>query len=48
MALAVAIAGSGLIQGGETNVRNGLAAALFPAMIGLVVYVRSLRKRSGG
>jgi hypothetical protein len=47
MALAVAIVGAGLIQGGEQNIRSGAAAALFPALLGAVVWWRSL-KRPGG
>ena len=48
IALAVAILGSGIIQGGEQNIRSAGAAALFPALIGLVVYWRSIVKRRGG
>ena len=47
IALAIAIVGAGLIQGGEQNIRSAAAAALFPALLGAVVYWRSL-KRPGG
>ena len=48
IALAAAILGSGLIQGGEQNIRSAGSAALFPALIGIVIYWRSLLKRPGG
>ena len=48
IALAVAILGSGIIQGGEQNIRSAASAALFPALIGIVVYGRSILKRRGG
>jgi uncharacterized membrane protein YdjX (TVP38/TMEM64 family) len=48
IALAVAILGSGLIQGGEQNIRSAASAALFPALIGIVVSWRSILKRRGG
>jgi hypothetical protein len=48
IAIAVAILGSGLIQGGEQNIRSAASAALFPALIGIVIYWRSLLKRPGG
>jgi TRAP-type C4-dicarboxylate transport system permease large subunit len=47
IALAIAIVGAGVIQGGEQNIRSAAAAALFPALLGAVVYWRSL-KRPGG
>jgi hypothetical protein len=47
IALAVAIVGAGLIQGGEQNIRSASAAALFPTLLGGVVWWRSL-KRPGG
>ena len=48
LALAVAILGSGLIQGGEQNIRSAAAAALFPAMLGGVITWRSILKRQRG
>lgn len=48
VALALAILGSGIIQGGEHNIRSAGAAALFPALIGIVIYWRSILKRRGG
>jgi hypothetical protein len=48
VALALAILGSGIIQGGEQNIRSAGAAALFPALIGIVICWRSLLKRRGG
>jgi TRAP-type C4-dicarboxylate transport system permease large subunit len=48
VAIAIAILGSGLIQGGEQNIRSAASAALFPALIGIVIYWRSLLKRRGG
>lgn len=48
VAIAAAIMGSGLIQGGEQNIRSAGSAALFPALIGIVIYWRSLLKRPGG
>ena len=48
VAIAAAILGSGLIQGGEQNIRSAASAALFPALIGIVLYWRSLLKRPGG
>ena len=46
--IAVAILGSGIIQGGEQNIRSAGSAALFPALIGIVVYWRSILKSRGG
>jgi hypothetical protein len=48
LALALAILGSGIIQGGEQNLRNSAAAAIFPAMLGIVIFWRSLLKKPGG
>ncbi len=48
MAIALAIFGAGLIKGGEQNIRSAAAAALFPALIGLVIWARALPKRRGG
>jgi hypothetical protein len=48
VALAAAILGSGIIQGGEQNIRSAASAALFPALIGIVVWWRSMLKRRGG
>jgi len=48
MAIALAIFGAGLIQGGEQHIRSAAAAALFPALIGGVIWARALPKRRGG
>lgn len=48
LAIAAAMLGAGIIQGGETNIRNAAAAALFPALIGGVIWLRALPKRRGG
>ena len=48
VALAAAILGSGLIQGGEQNIRSAGSAALFPALIGIVIWWRSILKGRGG
>lgn len=48
LALAVALTLSGIIRGGEETVRQAAAAAVFPAMLGIVIVWRSLLKRPGG
>jgi hypothetical protein len=48
MAIAAAMVGAGLIRGGEQEIRSAAAAALFPALIGLVIWARALPKRRGG
>src|SRR5215210_6560662 len=47
VALAAAILGSGLIQGGDQDIRSAGAAALFPALIGIVIWWRSTQKGRG-
>ena len=46
--VAIAILLSGIVQGGEANIRSAAGAALFPAFIGLVIVWRSILKRQGG
>lgn len=48
VAIAIAILLSGIVQGGEANIRSAAGAALFPAFIGLVIVWRSILKRQGG
>ena len=48
IAIAIAILLSGIVQGGEANIRSAAGAALFPAFIGLVIVWRSILKRQGG
>ena len=48
LAIAAAIVGAGIIRGGEEALRSAASAALFPALIGAVVYARARLKRDGG
>jgi hypothetical protein len=48
IAIAAAMVLAGLIQGGEDNLRSAASGAMFPALIGAVVFARSLLKRQGG
>lgn len=49
VALGLAIAGFGLIQGGEANIRAALGAALFPLLVGAALLARfvMLKQRRG-
>ena len=40
VAIGLAVAGFGLIQGGEANIRLSLGAALFPLLVGVALLVR--------
>ena len=48
IAIALAMLGAGLIKGTEAEIRSAAAAALFPALIGAVIWARALPKRRGG
>ena len=48
LAIAASVLLAGLIRGGEQTIRGAAAAAVFPAMIGAVIWWRSLLKRRGG
>jgi hypothetical protein len=46
--IAAAMVAAGAIRGGEADIREAAAAAIFPAFIGAVIWWRSLLKRPGG
>jgi hypothetical protein len=48
IAIAASIVLAATIRGGEETIRSAGAAAVFPALIGLVIWWRSLLKRRGG